>query len=98
MQPDPELVAALNLLPGAAGGYARLGQKKKAILAVIVWSVFLLPPSCGVMSGAVAVIAAIDGYLQAQQLKEGHPIGQWTWFRKHLKIAEHAPADDKYGD
>ena len=83
MQPDPELVAALNLLPGAAGGYARLGQKKKAIAALIVWIVFLVPPSCGIVSGVVAIVAAIDGYQQARHLKNGHPIGQWTWFRKH---------------
>jgi len=84
VQRDPELIAALNLLPGAAGGYARLGQKKKAIAALIAWFVFLIPPSCGVLSGVVSIIAAIDGYWQAQQLKSGHPIGQWTWFRKHL--------------
>ena len=83
MQPDPELVAALNLLPGAAGGYARLGQKKKAIVALIVWIVFLVPPSCGIVSGLVAIVAAIDGYQQARHLKNGHPIGQWTWFGKH---------------
>jgi hypothetical protein len=83
VQPEPELVAALNLLPGAAGGYARLGQKKKAIAALIAWVVFLIPPSCGVLSGVVAIIAAIDGYQQAQHLKHGHPIGQWTFFGKH---------------
>jgi hypothetical protein len=83
VQPDPELVAALNLLPGAAGGYARLGQKKKAIVALVAWVVFLVPPSCGILSGVVAVVAAIDGYQQARHLKNGHPIGQWTWFKKH---------------
>lgn len=83
MQRDPEFIAALNLLPGAAGGYARLGQKKKAIVAVILWILFLVPPSCGVLSGVVSIVAAIDGYLQAQQLRNGHPIGQWTWFRQH---------------
>ncbi len=83
MQPDPELIAALNLLPGAAGGYARLGQKKKALVALAAWIVFLVPPSCGVLSGVVAIVAAVDGYLQATQLKLGHPIGQWTWFKRH---------------
>lgn len=83
MERDPELIAALNLLPGAAAGYARLGQKKKAIGAVIVWVLLLLPPSCGVLSGLLSIVAAIDGYLQTHQLRSGHPIGQWTWFRQH---------------
>ena len=94
MQSDPEFIAALNLLPGGAAGYARLGQKKKAIVAVIAWVVFLVPPSCGVLSGVVSIVAAIDGYQQALQLRLGHPIGQWTWFRRHLEVAHHTPSDD----
>ena len=31
----------------------------------------------------VAILAAIDGYQQAQQLQQGKPVGEWTWFSDH---------------
>jgi hypothetical protein len=31
----------------------------------------------------VGAFGAVDGYLQAMQLKAGHPLGQWTFFNDH---------------
>jgi hypothetical protein len=80
---DPILVCILNLLVLGGVGYIIMGQKTKGIIAMIAWLVLLVPPSCGTLSGVVAVLAAVDGYLQAQQLQQGKPIGQWTWFQNH---------------
>jgi hypothetical protein len=81
---DPILTAVLNLLVCGGLGYILMGQKTKGIVAIVAWAILLIPPSCGSLSAVVAVVAAVDGYLQAQQLQQGKPIGQWTWFQKHL--------------
>jgi hypothetical protein len=80
---DPILVLVLNLLVAGGVGYLMMGQKTKGIVAIVLWIVFLVPPSCGTLSGLLAIAAAIDGYLQAQHLQAGHPIGQWTFFKDH---------------
>jgi hypothetical protein len=79
---DPILVLVLNLLVAGGVGYLILGQKMKGIVAIVAW-VVLLFVTCGAGSGLVAIVAAIDGYLQAQQLQAGHPVGQWTFFQDH---------------
>jgi hypothetical protein len=79
---DPILVLVLNLLLLGGVGYIILGQKTKGIVAIVAF-VILTVVTCGIGS-AVAILFAIDGYLQAQQLQQGHPIGQWTWFNNHL--------------
>ncbi|HEX6088079.1 MAG TPA: hypothetical protein VF266_26350 [Thermoanaerobaculia bacterium] len=71
----------LNLLVAGGVGYIIMGQKTKGIVAIVVWLVGLV--ACGIPSGLVAIVAAIDGYMQAQQLQAGHPVGQWTWFQDH---------------
>ncbi len=81
---DPILVCILNLLVLGGVGYIIMGQKTKGIIAMVAWLILLVPPSCGSLSAVVAVVAAIDGYLQAQQLQQGKPIGQWTWFQNHM--------------
>ena len=78
---DPILVLVLNLLVAGGVGYIIMGQKTKGIVAIVVWLVGLV--ACGIPSGLVAIVAAIDGYMQAQQLQQGHPVGQWTWFSDH---------------
>ena len=78
---DPILVLVLNLLLLGGVGYIILGQKTKGIVAIVVWLV-LTVVTCGIGS-AIAIVTAIDGYMQAQQLQQGHPIGQWTWFSNH---------------
>ena len=79
---DPILVLVLNLLLAGGVGYIILGQKTKGIVAIVAY-VILLFVTCGAGSGVVAIVAAIDGYLQAQQLQQGKPVGQWTWFNDH---------------
>lgn len=78
---DPILVLVLNLLLLGGVGYIIMGQKTKGIVAIVVWVAGLA--TCGVVSGLVGIFGAIDGYLQAQQLQQGHPVGQWTWFQDH---------------
>ena len=79
---DPILVLVLNLLLAGGVGYIIIGQKVKGIVAIVAW-VVLLFVTCGEGSGLVGIVAAIDGYLQAQQLQQGHPIGEWTFFNDH---------------
>lgn len=78
---DPILVLVLNLLLLGGVGYIILGQKTKGIVAMVAWVVLTIV-TCGIGS-VIAVVTAIDGYMQAQQLQQGHPIGQWTWFNNH---------------
>jgi|ERR1044071_39949 hypothetical protein len=79
---DPILVLVLNLLVAGGVGYIIMGQKVKGIVAIVAW-VILLFVTCGAGSGLVSIVAAIDGYMQAQQLQQGHPIGEWTFFNDH---------------
>ena len=78
---DPILVLVLNLLVAGGVGYIIMGQKTKGIVAIAIWLLGWV--ACGIPSGIVAVLAAIDGYLQAQQLQQGKPVGEWTWFSDH---------------
>jgi hypothetical protein len=77
--PDPNLIFVLNLLVFGCAGYWLLGQREKAVIAAIGWVAGLA--TCGVVSGAVMAFAAVDGFLQAQQLAAGQPIGRFTFFR-----------------
>jgi hypothetical protein len=74
-------VVVLNLLLFGGVGSIVLGQKAKGITAIAVWVAGLF--TLGIVSFLVAVLGAIDGYLQAQQLQAGHPIGRWTFFGQH---------------
>ena len=78
---DPILVLVLNLLLFGCVGYFMIGQKLKGIAALVIWIVGLA--SCGIVSGIVAIVAAIDGMMQAQALQAGHPVAQWTFFQDH---------------
>lgn len=78
---DPVIILVLNLLLAGCVGYFMIGQKTKAIVTLVVWILGLA--SCGVVSGIVGILAAIDGYFQAEQLKAGFPVGQWTFFKDH---------------
>jgi hypothetical protein len=79
---DPILVLVLNLLVAGGVGYIIMGQKTKGIVAIVIWAIGLVV-TCGIASGIVSVLGAIDGYLQAQQLQQGHPVGEWTFFNDH---------------
>ena len=78
---DPIIVLVLNLLVAGGVGYIIMGQKTKGIVAIVIWFVGLI--ACGIPSGLVSILGAIDGYLQAQQLQQGHPVGEWTFFNDH---------------
>jgi hypothetical protein len=78
---DPILVAVLNLIVAGGVGYIIMGQKTKGIVAIVIWLVGLV--LCGIPSMIVSLVGAIDGYLQAQQLQQGKPVGQWTFFNDH---------------
>jgi hypothetical protein len=79
---DPVLIAVLNLVVAGCLGYFMIGQKMKGIVAVIAWVLGLFF-TCGTVSGLVSIVAAIDGYLQAMQLKANVPVAQWTFFNDH---------------
>lgn len=79
---DPILVLILNLLVLGGVGYIILGQKMKGIVAIVTCLIVAIP-TCGAASLLIAVVAAVDGYLQAQQLQQGHPIAQWSFFNDH---------------
>lgn len=78
---DPVLMLVLNLLVAGCLGYFLIGQKMKGIVAVVAW--VLGWASCGIVSAIVAIVAAIDVYMQSQQLQAGHPVAQWTFFNDH---------------
>jgi hypothetical protein len=80
ISPDPNVVFLANLFGCAALGYWLIGQKQKAIVALVGW-IALVPLTCFWGSGLVALFAAIDGYEQAHQLRAGHRIGQWSFYR-----------------
>ena len=79
---DPILVLVLNLLAFGGVGYLVLGQKTKGIVAIVAW-VLLLIPTCGTVSGVISIVAAVDGFLQAQHLQQGRSIAEWTFFNDH---------------
>ncbi len=79
---DPVLILLLNLFLFGGVGYLVMGQKMKGIVAIVVALVIAIP-TCGTGSLAVGVLGAVDGYLQAMQLKAGYPVGQWTFFNDH---------------
>jgi TM2 domain-containing membrane protein YozV len=72
----------MNLLLAGGAGYILIGQKAKGIVAIVLFFAVAWP-TCFSASGLIAFIAAVDGYMQAQSLEEGHAIGQWTFFREH---------------
>lgn len=78
---DPILVMVLNLLVAGGVGYIIMGQKTKGIVAIVIWVLGWV--ACGIPSGIVSILGAIDGYLQAQQLQQGHPVAEWTFFNDH---------------
>jgi hypothetical protein len=80
---DPILIAVLNLLVAGGLGYFLMGQKTKGIVAIIAWIVLLVPPSCGTLSAVLAIVTAIDGYLQSQLQQQGKNLGEWTFFNDH---------------
>lgn len=78
---DPVIILVLNLLLLCVG-YFVMGQWQKGIVAIVA-ALVIGVPTCGFGIALVGVAATIDGFLQAQQLQAGHPIGQWTFMKDH---------------
>lgn len=82
---DPVLVLVLALFFNGVA-YFLIGQWQKGIAAIALWlcSLALVFFCIGIFLYIPLVAAvAIDAYMQAQALKDGHPIGQWTFFGNH---------------
>ena len=79
---DPVIILVLNLLLFGIVGYFVLGQWQKGI-AMIGFALVVGIPTCGLAIGASAIFGGIDGYMQAQQLQAGKPVGHWTFFGNH---------------
>ncbi|HEV7919877.1 MAG TPA: hypothetical protein VGR02_03705 [Thermoanaerobaculia bacterium] len=75
---DPILIMILNLLVAGGLGYIIMGQKTKGIVFIVVSVV-----TCGFAAIILAPLGAVDGYMQAQHLQAGYPVGQWTFFNDH---------------
>jgi uncharacterized membrane protein len=71
-----------NLLVGGCLGYFLLGQKQKGIAALIAFLI-LIPVTWCTGSMVLAMLAAVDGYMQAAHVRDGKAIGQWTFFNGH---------------
>jgi hypothetical protein len=85
---DPVLVLVVALFLGGIA-YFLIGQTQKGIAAVAAWlaAIVLAIVTCGVgivIYLPLVVAIVVDAYMQAKALKDGHPIGQWTFFGNHL--------------
>lgn len=69
---NPILYAVLNLFVWGGLGYFLMGQKKKAIISIVLWWITI----CFGLSLIVALITAYDAYLLGQKLQQGESIGQ----------------------
>lgn len=85
---DPILILVLALFLGGIA-YFLYGQWQKgaAALGALVVGLILTVITCGI--GAVILVPlqiaiVIDAYLQNKALSEGHTLGHWTFFDKHL--------------
>ena len=80
-QKEPIVALLLNLFLFCVG-YFWYGQWQKGVAALVA-ALVIGVPTCGVGAGAVSIFAAIDGFMQAEQLKQGHPLRHWTFFNTH---------------
>lgn len=85
---DPVVILILALFLGGVS-YFVLGQWQKGLTGVAIWvcGVVLSVLTCGIGSVLmipVVVLLVIDAYSQARLLKDGHTIGQWTFFSQSL--------------
>ena len=93
---DPIVALLLNIF-FFCGGYFFIGQMQKGLVGLVVFLGYVgVAFVGGFVSGGCATclvlpiglamnaVTAVDGYLQAQQLKLGHPVGEWTFMSRHL--------------
>lgn len=74
---DPALVLVLNLFGCAGAGYYLLGQRGKALIAILVFFAVGIPTFFAA-GFAVSAITAIDVFMQARQVRKSRRIGPWT--------------------
>lgn len=84
---DPIVILILALFLGGIA-YFVLGQWQKGLSAIALWigGIIFALVTCGVgamLFFPVAVLIVVDAYMQARILKDGQPIGQWTFFSNH---------------
>ena len=72
---NPILYAICNWFGWGALGYFLMGQKKKAIIAVVI---FLLVGgiTCGALMLPIIAVFAYDAYLVGQKLQSGQSVGE----------------------
>lgn len=85
---DPVLILVIAAFLGGVA-YFVLGQRQKGVAGVAAWltALVLTFVTCGLgilLYLPLVAAIAVDAFLQAKALKEGHPIGQWTFFSNHL--------------
>ncbi len=85
---DPILILVLALFVGPVA-YFVFGQWQKGLAGVAAWlaGLALAVVTCGIggiLFLPLAIAIVVDAYMQANLLKEGHTIGQWTFFSNHL--------------
>lgn len=82
---DPVLILVLNLILLCVG-YFIYGQWQKGLAAIAI-ALVLTVGTCFMGTPALpllAILTAIDGYMQADQLKNGFSLKQWTFFQNHV--------------
>lgn len=93
---DPIVALLLNVF-FFCGGYFFIGQMQKGFVGLIVFLGYIaVAVGGGAITGGCATclvlpiglamnaVTAVDGYLQAQQLKLGYPVGEWTFMSRHF--------------
>lgn len=85
---DPILILVLALFLGGVA-YFLFGQWQKGAAAIgaLLVAIIITIITCGI--GAIIFVPlqiaiVIDAYLQNKALSEGHSLGHWTFFDKHL--------------
>ena len=85
---DPILILILAFFLGGIA-YFVIGQWQKGIAAVAAWltALSIVVITCGVglvIYLPLMIAIVVDAYMQADLLKKGYSIGQWTFFNTHL--------------
>jgi hypothetical protein len=85
---DPVLILIVAFFLGGIA-YFLMGQWQKGLAALGAWVVAIVVAvvTCGlgvVLFFPLAVAIVVDAYMQAKLLKDGHPVGQWTFFGNHV--------------
>lgn len=78
---DPILVLIANLLGLGGIGYLLLGRRKKGIIAIVLFCIAAVL-TCGWGGFVISAITAVDGYMQAQHVRNGRTIDDATFFNQ----------------